>query len=123
MAAGPLTICIADYNPFGDALDSTLRGERIGGREVVARVVTAPSRDCHVLFVPADASPAPYLRDRQAPTLTVGESDDFITMGGMVNFVRDGANVRFEIDAMAADRAGLRISSRLLRLARTPNRL
>jgi hypothetical protein len=123
MASGPLTICLADRNPFGGALDATLRGERIGGREVVARVITAPSPGCHVLFVPEDASAAPYLRDRQAPTLTVGESDDFIAMGGIVNFVREGGNVRFEIDAMAAERAGLRISSRLLRLARMPNRL
>jgi hypothetical protein len=123
MASGPLTICLADHNPFGDALAATLQGERIGGREVVARVITAPSSACHVLFVPEGASAAPYLRDRQAPTLTVGESGDFIAMGGIVNFVREGANVRFEIDAMAAERAGLRISSRLLRLARMPNRL
>jgi hypothetical protein len=122
MASGPLTLCLASHNPFGDALDDTLSGERIGGREVVARVITGPTSACHLLFVPQDVSAAPYLRDRQAPTLTVGESDGFIANGGMVNFVREGTNVRFEIDATAAERAGLRISSRLLRLARRPNR-
>ena len=45
---------------------------------------------------------------------------DFISMGGMVNFTVEGTSVRFEIDSEAAERAGLRISSRLLRLARSP---
>ena len=121
-AAGPLILCIAEHNPFGDALDDTLSGERIDGREVVARVITRPTGACHLLFVPQDVSAAAYVRDRLAPTLTVGESDGFIAGGGMVNFVREGTNVRFEIDATAAERAGLRISSRLLRLARRPNR-
>ena len=121
-ASGPLTLCLASHNPFGAALDDTLSGERIGGREVVARVITGPTSASHLLFVTQYVSAVPYLRDRQASTLTVGESDGFIAMGGMVNFVREGGNVRFEIDATNAERAGLRISSRLLRLARRPTR-
>jgi hypothetical protein len=52
------------------------------------------------------------------PVLSVGESSDFLELGGVANFILEGANVRFEIDADAAGRAGLRVSSRLLRLAR-----
>ena len=122
MAAGPLTLCVAGRNPFGDALEATLGGARIRGRAVTSRVITEPDSSCHIVFVPEGTGAAAYLRNRQAPTLTVGESDDFIAMGGIVNFIREGGNVRFEIDAMAADRAGLRISSRMLRLARTPER-
>jgi hypothetical protein len=36
----------------------------------------------------------------------------------MVAFVKDGDRVRFDINRAEADRAGLTISSRLLRLAR-----
>ena len=118
---GPVEICVVRPNPFGEVLSDTLRGERLDGRPVVQRVIDAPDPGCQVLFVPAGSAAAPVLRAVQsAPTLTVGESPDFIRQGGIVNFVRDGTNVRFEIDDSAARRAGLRISSRLLRLARMP---
>src|SRR2546426_7749962 len=51
-ATGPFTICVAGRNPFGDVLADTVKGERIGARAVMARVVTEPDAGCHVLFVP-----------------------------------------------------------------------
>jgi hypothetical protein len=120
-ASGPLTLCVAGRNVFGEALTDTVRGELIEGRPIVVRVLLEPEAGCHVLFVPRGAPAAAYLRAAGSPpSLTVGEQPDFIGMGGLVNFVLDGTNVRFEIDAEAAQRAGLRISSRLLRLARPP---
>ncbi len=120
-AEGPVEICVVRPNPFGDVLTDTLRNERLDGRPVVPRLVDAPEPGCQVVFVPAGSAAAPVIRAVQSmPTLTVGESPDFIRQGGIVNFVRDGTNVRFEIDEAAARRAGLRISSRLLRLARMP---
>ena len=117
---GPVTICIVGSNPFGDVLSDTIRGETHEGRALTMRVVTSADSDCAVLFVPRGAG-MPSLRATQgSPTLTVGESPSFIEDGGIVNFVREGANVRFEINEEAARRAGLRISSRLLRLARPP---
>jgi hypothetical protein len=50
--------------------------------------------------------------------LTVGESPDFLRQGGIINFVLEDGKVRFEINQDAATQADLRISSRLLRLAR-----
>ena len=50
--------------------------------------------------------------------LTVGESLDFIQQGGLIRFYLDGGTVRFEINRDGAERAGVRISSRLLQLAR-----
>jgi hypothetical protein len=121
---GTLSICTAGRNPFGDALDDILRGESIDGHAIAARVVAAPQAGCHVLFVPRDVPAVEYLRGaRGAPMLTVGESTDFIAQGGIINFVRDAGMIRFEIDQGSATRAGLHISSRLLRLARTPARL
>ena len=116
---GPLTICVAGRAVFGDVLDETLRGESVNGRAVVARVLLEPEPGCHVLFVPRGAAATAYIRAAQGqPVLTVGETPDFIALGGIANFIPEGNNVRFEINAGAADRAGLRISSRLLRLAR-----
>jgi hypothetical protein len=116
---GPFTICVAGRNPFGAVLAETVNGERIGERTVMARVVAEPDPACHVLFVPRTTTAGPYLRG--APrALTVGESADFLGDGGAIVFVQEGANVRFQINEDAAARAGLRISSRLLRLSRGP---
>jgi hypothetical protein len=49
--------------------------------------------------------------------LTVGESEGFLERGGMINFVVKGKNVRLEINLVAAEAAGLKISSRLLAIA------
>jgi YfiR/HmsC-like len=120
---GSLTICIAGRSPFGDALDDIVRDESIEGHAIAARVAAAPQPGCNVVFVPHDVPAAEFLRAaRTAPVLTVGESADFIAQGGVINFVRDAGMIRFEIDQEAATRAGLRISSRLLRLARNPVR-
>ena len=114
----PLTICVAGRNPFGTYLEDTVRGEQIQGRPVIARVILEPEANCHVVFVPNGAATAAYLRAaRGTATLTVGESAQFIMQGGIVNFVLEGNNVRFEIDPIAAELAKLRLSSRLLQLA------
>jgi hypothetical protein len=118
-ASRPLVLCVAGRNPFGDVLLETISGERIADREVTARTITEPDAGCDAIFVPRDTMAAPYLR--AAPgALTVGEAPDFLVNGGIILFVQDGRNVRFQISEDQASRAGLRISSRLLRLSRTP---
>ena len=49
--------------------------------------------------------------------LTIGETDRFIENGGMLNFVLDGAKIRFQANDAAVKRAGLKVSSKLLSLA------
>ena len=117
--SGPLNLCVAGRNPFGTTLEETVRGEEVNGRPIVTRVILEPEPGCHLVFVPRGAATAAYLRAaRNMPVLTVGEEPQFLAHGGIINLVLDGRNVRFEIDQMAAERARLRISSQLLRLAR-----
>jgi hypothetical protein len=116
---GPLTICVAGRNPFGTVLDDLVRGETFEGRRIAARVILEPEHGCHVVFVPDGAATRAYLRGVTGMgTLTVGESSTFIEQGGIANFYLERRNVRFEINPAAADRAGIRISARLLQLAR-----
>jgi hypothetical protein len=112
------SICVAGKNPFGTALSSTFAGERAAGLPLAARVVNpGGASSCHVLFVPRGIAAAAYLRGIGAsPVLTVGESPGFLAQGGAINFVLESGRVRFEIDQTAAERARLRVSSRLLRL-------
>jgi hypothetical protein len=115
--AGPLIICLAGRNPFGTVLAETIRDETVADRTLTSRVILEPEPGCHVLFIP-EGAPATYLRvARDTPTLTVGETDDFLDQGGVINFVKEGRNVRFAISNGAAEHAGLQVSSRLLRLA------
>ena len=122
-AAGPLVICVAGVNPFGRVLADTVLGESVNGRAIDARVILEPDSACHVVFTPRGANTGAYLKAaRGQAVLTVGESEGFIQQGGIVRFFLEGGQVRFEINREAADRAGLRISSRLLQLARlTPS--
>jgi hypothetical protein len=114
-------ICIAGRNPFGTALSATLVGENVRGLPLTNRIVDPSAvASCHVLFVPRTVTAAPYLRAAaMAPVLTVGESPAFLEQGGAINFVLEDGRVRFEINQGAAERAGLRISSRLLQLGRS----
>ena len=117
----PLLLCVAGQNPFGSELEQLLEGERIDGREVRTKVILEPDSSCHAVFMPEGSNRGVYLRAAaKQPVLTIGESPDFLAEGGIINFVLDGARVRFVIDAEAAARENLRISSRLLRLAMAP---
>ncbi len=121
-ATGPLTICVAERNPFGASLREAIQGERIAGRLLDARVVSQPESVCNVVFVPRGTAPGRYLEAfRDSATLTVGEDAGFLNKGGIINFIMDRGTVRFEIAPSAAKRADLRISSHLLRLSRPAN--
>jgi hypothetical protein len=51
-------------------------------------------------------------------TLTVGETEGFALLGGIINLTVEGNKVHFEINRLAADRAGLKIGSKLFSLAK-----
>jgi hypothetical protein len=55
---------------------------------------------------------------RSERVLTVGETQGFADGGGIINFIEENNKIRFEINAEAARRTGLNISSELLKLAR-----
>jgi hypothetical protein len=75
---------------------------------------------CHLLFVPE--SEDGDLDDifnavGNQPILTVGETTKFMWAGGIIRFFIADGRIRFEVDPDAADKAGLRLSSRLMHLA------
>jgi len=53
------------------------------------------------------------------PILTVGEADQFAKNGGAIGFCTEDNKIRFEVNLDAAGKAGLRISAKLLALAKT----
>lgn len=120
----PITLCVAGRDPFGPALDETVRGRTAQGRScLIRRMAGGDDPDgCHLLFVASgeDSRIAETLRRvAKRPVLTVGESDRFEQAGGTIRFVLEEDRVRFVINAAAARRAGLRLSARLLSVARS----
>jgi hypothetical protein len=112
-------ICVAGQNPFGGVLDSLTKNERIRGNPIKTEIILGFEPGCDVIFTPRTSNIPAYLQGAAGmPILTVGETPRFIEQGGMVNFFLENGKVRFEINRTAAERAGLRISSRLLQLAK-----
>lgn len=115
-----LDVCVVEPNPFGTALRDLAGGERVADRPLRERRVSRDAAgDCHVLYVPAATPRRRALLDRLKglPVLTVSDADGFLDDGGVVQLRLIANRVRFDIDAGAADRAGLRLSAQLLRLA------
>jgi len=120
-------ICVYGQDPFGSLLDAALKGESIGGAPMMARRITALDEipGCRILFISqSKENQLPVILDslRHAGVLTVSDIAGFTRRGGMIEFVLEGNRVRFEINVAAAQRAGLALSSQLLKLAVTVRR-
>jgi hypothetical protein len=120
-AGDPFAICILGKDPFGRALDDIVEGEAVGARKLtIRRISEAPApRTCQMLFIgPGEKEVSRTLEALGPGVLTVGEGDEFSRDGGVIAFVIDNRRVRFDINVSAAGRAGLKLSSRLLSVAR-----
>lgn len=117
----PFRVCVLGDDPFGADLDPPAR-KRVNGRPVVVTRAPAeePLEGCHVAFIAASEAPrlARALSRFGPGVLTVSDIPRFAERGGAIGFVMERDRVRFEINPDAADRAGLKISSKLLKLAK-----
>jgi len=123
----PFVIGIIGDNPFDDILGQTVLNKQINGHpfRVIRFKTLADLKSCHILFIGVSERKrlAEILRSiRGASVLTVSDLDHFLPAGGMIQFLMEGNKVRFAINDTAAKAAGLRISSKLLNLAKRPER-
>ena len=121
-SSDPVVVGVVGQDPFDGKLKRTLEGRTLAGRPVELRRYTKPADldSCHILFVGAldrTRVRATLERLRHQPTLTVGESEDFLDVGGTLQFIMRDDLVRFRIDGERARLAGLAISSKLLQLS------
>lgn len=116
----PLSICVIGDDPFGKVLDQVVEGESLDGHKIaVVRRHSTAEGECHVAyFGKALKDPGSILTTVTSGVLTVGEDAEFLRGGGMVAFVVENRRVRFDVSMPAMRRAGVRASSRLLRVAR-----
>jgi hypothetical protein len=121
-AGAPIMIGVLGRDPFGELLEQTIAGRSIGKRKVLVQRSERirDLKNSHILFV----SSSERERLSRLPAelkgswaLTVGEMPRFLEYG-MVHFVIDNAVVRFDVNLDNAQRAGLKISARMLASAR-----
>ena len=122
-AQDPFTICIVGDDPFGSELDQAVRGKFTNGRHIVIkRVVTGKdARSCQIAFIsyPDERRLKKALEElNSSSVLTVGGAKGFAEWGGVVNFALESNKVGFEINVDAAEHSQLKISSKLLNLAK-----
>lgn len=116
------SICILGRDPFGQILDSTITGETVGQTPLKAeRLASAEeARHCRIVYISeSESQQLTRILDalRDSHVLTVSEMPDFASRGGMIQFILEDNKVRFEINLAAAQKAGLAMSSQLLKVA------
>jgi len=118
----PFLVCVLGDFRFGTLLAEFARGSSPHGRRIDIR--WAHKNDnltrCHILFI-SNSEAKSYARIlktvQKTDTLTVGETTDFLSAGGMLSFLFQNESLQFEVNLAAANEAHLHVSSKLLALA------
>ena len=123
-AGSAFVACVVGNDPFGSYLNKEM-GERVGGHPVEIRHLnrTDSARECHLVFI--SRSEQPRLKQvlaqlQNTSALTVSDASDigeFCRQGGMIGLVMEGRKVRFQLNANAASKAGLKVDSKLTRVS------
>jgi uncharacterized protein DUF4154 len=120
----PLTFCTLGEDEFHGALDESISGKTIGNRPLRAQHLKQIEEieGCQVVFVGVDDKKrilALLASLKDSPVLTVGESEHFAQDGGMIGLCLEENKIRFEINLGSVEHAKLKLSARLLALAKT----
>lgn len=119
----PITVAILGDDAFAALVEQIAKNKTAQERPIAIRRLKWPAdvRGCHILFI------STYERRRLAqlsgtlqsnPILTVTETEEGLQDKGIMNLIMEGGKIQFEADMAAAEKAQLRISSKLLRMAR-----
>lgn len=118
----PFTIGVLGEDPFGAALDDLVRNEKVHGRPLVVRRYRSVDeiKGCQILFIGKSRGAKAeqiLLALKGRNVLTVGETDEVASHGGVIRFFTERNKLRVRINVEAAKQEQLTISSKLLRLA------
>ena len=123
-ADSPFVVCVWGSGPLVTQLERVVARGKIKDR--TARLLHVEPSDgldgCHILFVAvADRKMVRGVmaRTRGKPILSVADQPGFAEEGVLINLIVDDEGaVRFEINRQVADASGLKVSAKLMRLAR-----
>ena len=114
-------ICVFGEDAILEAF-AGVAGKRVKGRRIIVKRVRRmrTSGNCNLLFVSGSDRknlPKIFAAIKGKPVLTIGEMAGFTEAGGIINLIKTGNRIKFEVNLKAAQKAGLKISSRILKLA------
>jgi hypothetical protein len=119
----PFLICVFGEFSFGTSLSKITRGTVVRDRRVEVRWIRKHEElsSCQILFV-SRSEQKKYRQSLDAvrgrTVFTVGETPEFLGAGGILSFSSQDGTIRFDVNLEAANKVHLKISSRLLALAR-----
>ena len=121
--AAPFVIVVIGEDPITGTLRASIAGRTVGTHPLIIRTGTQASEaaNAHLVFITqSERAQLPsilHALDGRL-VLTVGDSPGYAESGVMLNLVVEAQRVRFEANTAAAARAGVHLSSHLLRIAR-----
>ncbi|WP_292913279.1 YfiR family protein [Nitrosomonas sp.] len=120
--ADNFNLCIYGKDPFNQDLDSLMRKKSINERKIIIHRINSPDQlnQCQLVFISRAeignlASIIVLLKDK--PVLTIADSPGVSEQGVVLNMNVKDEKVTFEVNLIMARKAGLNLSSQLLRLA------
>ena len=118
-----LIIGVIGEDPFGSILEETIRDKTVMGKKLAVKRFASiqDAAHCHILFLgTSEESRLSQMMTALEKTniLTVSDMEQFAEHGGMVAFTVEDQKVRFNVNVGAVERAGLKMGSQLLKLAR-----
>jgi hypothetical protein len=121
--SAPMNFCVLGRSPVVDELDSSIGGKSVDGHTIMVKHLHGPDeiKDCHLIFLAASAGKQQQKlieAAKRTPVLLVAETPGFARSGGTINFITESGRLLFEVNIVAAENAHLKISSKLLALAR-----
>lgn len=119
----PFVIGVLGKDPFGEALDATFKGAKVGDRRVklVRGNDTTALGAVQMLFIAGkDEKQQQKLVEQFAskPVLLVADTLMGAELGAHVGFYLESSKLRFGINKASAKKSGLEMSSELLKLAK-----
>jgi hypothetical protein len=119
----PLLLCVLGDESVRTELEQAVKGNKIGTHalNVIPVHIDGQLRACHLLYVTGlDRRQVQDLvgKIRDAPVFTVSDLDRFAELGGVLQLFVEGGKMRFAINPVSVLRARLRISSKVMALAK-----
>jgi uncharacterized protein DUF4154 len=123
----PIVIGVLGDNPFGPTLDRMLQGKAVNGRRIVTRRLARAdeSKSVHLLFICRSEKErlGQIVNTLNASSvLSVADIEQGVERGTAISFAVEHGRVGFSVNLEAAERAGLHVSSKLLRVAQSVRR-
>jgi hypothetical protein len=122
----PLVLAVAGETKVTDEIQKNIAGRTVNGRKIVLKRLATGEElgGCHILFISAAEqrrAPNLFTQLKDTSVLTVGETDDFLERGGIINLARRDQKIALEVNLTAANKARIKISSKLLAVASVVN--